>query len=187
MTVAVTRKRTAIGRSRPAAAFPPPTVSRADLLVGGSDKEFRRMVDDLVRFSGRIQALREAIAKHMGISTPQYNILRTIAERPDGEDPSLSAIARRLEVSVPFVVTQIGLLIRAGLVEKRRDPGDGRRVHLTLSERGAAAIDAVAPFQRRVNDMLFASLTAAGFRELMTTARALNDCADAALKAVGRG
>lgn len=187
MTVVVKRKRAAGGRARSADAFPPPTVSRAALLAGGSDRDFRRLVDDLVRFSGRIQALREAIARRMGITTPQYNMLRTIAERRDGDDPSLTAIARSLEVSVPFVVTQIGHLIAARLVEKRRDPGDGRRVHLTLSAEGAAAIEAVAPFQQRVNDMLFASLTATGFRELMATARQLNDCADDALRAVERG
>ena len=158
------------------------------LLDGGSDRDFRRMVDDLVRFSTRIQAIREAIAERMGISTPQYNILRTIAERAatadDNDHGGVSDIARRLGVSVPFAVTQTGHLIEAGLVDKRPDPGDRRRVRLSLSKAGRAAIADAAPFQQRVNDILFACLTAKGFRELKRTARDLDASANDALEAI---
>ena len=175
------------GGGAPAPPFPPPTVSRQVLLDGGSDRDFRRMVDDLVRFSTRIQTLREAIAERMGISTPQYNILRTIAERgADADDGGVSDIARRLGVSVPFAVTQTGRLIEAGLVDKRPDPGDRRRVRLSLSKAGRAAITDAAPFQQRVNDILFACLTAKGFRDLKRTAEALNACAEEALGAIHR-
>ena len=169
--------------------FPPPTVSRGVLLDGGSDRDFRRMVDDLVRFSTRIQAIREAIAERMGISTPQYNILRTIAERgaaADVDRGGVSDIARRLGVSVPFVVTQTGRLIKAGLVDKRPDPGDRRRVRLSLSKAGRAAITGAAPFQQGVNDILFACLTAKDFRDLKRLALNLDASANDALEAIAR-
>ena len=46
-------------------------------------------------------------------------------------------------------------LIRKGLLAKAVNPRDRRGVLVTLSPKGEAAVRAVSPFLRRVNDLLF--------------------------------
>lgn len=145
--------------------FPPVTVTLEALLEQGSDRRFRSLVGNLVTFGAEILRIREAIAAQLGISAPRFNILTAIAALHD-EAPSVSRIARRLGVSVPFVVTETGQLLARGLIEKTTDPSDRRRVQLRLSPRGRAALEEVAPFQRQVNDLLFEGLSHEDFDHL---------------------
>jgi DNA-binding MarR family transcriptional regulator len=63
----------------------------------------------------------------------QYNVLRMI----DVEGPSpQAAVARRLLVTAPVVTRLAGALVEAGLVERQKDPGDKRSVHLALTPAG---------------------------------------------------
>lgn len=160
--------------SRSSRPFPPDSVSREALLVGGSDREFRTLVDDLVALSEHIQTMRQAIARRMGISTPEYNLLRTIAERGSDEDQGIGALARRLGVKEPFVVAQTGRLVDAGLVEKTTHPRDRRRVRVQLTPRGRALFEDAAPFLRRVNDGAFDGLTEEEFHLLRRLAEKLS-------------
>ena len=63
----------------------------------------------------------------------QYNVLRIILV----EGPMAQAeIARRLLVTAPVVTRLAGSLVEAGFVERGRDPGDRRTVHLSLTTTG---------------------------------------------------
>jgi DNA-binding MarR family transcriptional regulator len=82
-----------------------------------------------------------AIAPHVSLS--QYRVLALLG---DGSTES-SVLARRLAVSPPSVTTVVNGLVRRGLVERRRDPEDRRRLTLLLTHDGAellAAADAAA-------------------------------------------
>jgi DNA-binding MarR family transcriptional regulator len=57
--------------------------------------------------------------------------------------------------------------LRLGLIDKRTDAGDRRRVTLTVSAQGRAALERLAPIQRRVNDVEFGALSREEF-ELLT-------------------
>ena len=57
----------------------PPTVSAEALTEGGSDARFRQMISDLFTVSVRMDAVRNALAKSLGVSGPQYSILMAIA------------------------------------------------------------------------------------------------------------
>ena len=151
------------------------TVTRPELLDDGSDLRFRDLVGKLIAFSGEIARIRDAIASRIGISSPQFNMLATIARLAD-EAPNVSRLARELGVSVPFVVTETGHLLRAGLIEKRADSVDRRRVNLVLSDAGVDALNAVAPFQREVNDVLFEGLSRTDFTRLDAIMTRLVDC-----------
>jgi DNA-binding MarR family transcriptional regulator len=153
------------------------TVTLDALLENGSDLRFRSLVGNLVTFAAEILRIRETIASRLGISAPQFNILTAIAQLQD-EAPNVSRIARRLKVSVPFVVTETGTLLSLGLIEKTPDPDDRRRVQLRLSHRGRRALEAVAPFQRRVNDMLFRDLSRGDFEHLEGVMETLVTCAE---------
>lgn len=144
---------------------PPLTTSREALLVNGSDDKFRALVDSLVAFAGKLQQIREAIARRMDLTPPQYNILMVLAHigRPG---MTISEMAQQLRVSVPFIVTETRRLDDAGLLRKQSDEEDRRRVNLVLTEKGMAALVAISPLQCDVNDVLFSSLDQRDFEAL---------------------
>jgi DNA-binding MarR family transcriptional regulator len=58
--------------------------------------------------------------------------------------------------------------VQRGFILKRIDSGDRRRVTLTVSGKGRAALEKLAPIQRRVNDAEFGSLSREEF-DLLTS------------------
>lgn len=163
--------------------FPPRTVSRPVLLADGRDDAFRELIRDLVDFSARLQGIREEIARFMGVSSPQYNILMSIAHCND-QDISVGQVAEALRVSVPFVVTETRRLVDAGLLIKESDLHDRRRVYLRLTALAVRALQDVAPLQRAVNDILFESLGRKEFAQLQKIVPGLlQSCAPALAEA----
>ncbi|MBS7539170.1 winged helix-turn-helix transcriptional regulator [Ancylobacter lacus] len=162
------------------------TTSRPELLPDGSDLRFRELVRDLVDFSARLQEIREGIARAMGVTPPQYNILMTLSQLGADvtvADVTVGDLAERLRVSVPFVVTETRRLVALGLLEKRPDKVDRRRVMLLLTARARALLHDIAPLQVSVNDVLFSSLGPHDLGELTRLTRGLlASCAGALAK-----
>ncbi len=164
--------------------WPPPTISRPQLLSGGKDDDFRNLVDNMVRFAGVLQTIREGLARHMGVTPPQYSMLMHLARCEAGE-LTTSKLAASLGVTVAFVVTESNKLSAQGLIGRRRNPKDARSVLLCLTDEGRRKIDDAAPMICRVNDRLFAPLTREKMRALAQTNAALLDCSDAAIAVLG--
>lgn len=167
------------GRPRPL------TTSRPALLNDGSDGAFREMVSDLVAFSGRLQEIREVIARAIGITPPQYTIVMTLSKL--GSDLTVTDLADHLRVSVPFIVTETRRLEDLGLLEKRGDPVDRRRVRLVLTEQAMTVLADIAPLQVRVNDTLYRTLGARDLKTVGRVARDLLGSCDAALEQARAG
>src|ERR671936_1900760 len=158
-----------MARSRKKIA-PPATVSRPALLVGGSDGEFRDLIHDLIAYGHRLDACRDAFAAIAGISGVQYEILMLLSRSAGlavGED------AARLHRSGAFITIEANKLVARGILEKASDPADGRRVLLKCNGRARALLERMAPYQRRINDLLFERLDAKRFRQLRLLARDL--------------
>ena len=66
-----------------------------------------------------------------------------------------------------FITAVVGRLLGRGLIHKQVDPRDRRRVTLTVSAKGRAALERLAPLQRQVNDVEFSCLSRQEF-ELLT-------------------
>ncbi len=176
----VSRRRDGRRGEAPVAAAPL-TISRPELLVEGSDLRFRELVRDLVDFSARLQEIREGIARAMGVTPPQYNMLMMLSQL--GAEVTVGDLAERLRVSVPFVVTETRRLEALGLLEKRPDEVDRRRVRLLLTPQGRALLHEIAPLQVSVNDVLFSSLGPHDLGELTRLTRGLlASCAGALAK-----
>jgi len=148
----------------------PLTVSRAALLVAGSDAEFRGLIHDLIAYGHKLDACRDAFAAIAGISGVQYEIVMLVSR---AEGLSIGEVAARLHRSGAFITIEANKLIARGILEKASDPADGRRVLLQMNAKSDALLERLAPYQRRVNDVLFESLDAKRFRALRALAAEL--------------
>jgi DNA-binding MarR family transcriptional regulator len=159
-------------------ALPPPTVSRQALLVDGSDDEFRRLIHDLIAYGHRLDACRDAFAAIAGISGVQYEILMLLSR---SAGLAVGEVAARLHRSGAFITIEANKLVARGILEKASDPTDGRRVLLTCDGKTRALLERLAPYQRRINDVLFERLDARRFRQLRLLARQLIASGDRAV------
>src|SRR5437660_6436842 len=169
-----------MGKTR-SRSTPPHTISRPALLVDGSDGEFRGLIHDLIAYGHRLDACRDAFAAIVGISGVQYEILMLVS-RADGLP--LGDVAERLHRSGAFITIEANKLAAAGILEKDSDPADGRRVLLRKTKKSRQLLERLAPFQVRVNDVLFERLDARRFRQLRAMARDLVASGDRAVAMV---
>ena len=160
-------------------ASAPVTVSRAALLVEGSDAEFRGLIHDLIAYGHRLDACRDAFAAIVGMSGAQYEILMLVS-RAAGL-LSVGEVATRLHRSGAFITIEANKLVASGILEKVADPSDGRRVLLRSNPKSRELLERLAPFQRKVNDQLFERLDAKRFKQLRALARDLVECGDRAV------
>ena len=156
----------------------PLTVSRRALLVKGSDAEFRGLIHDLIAYGHRLDACRDAFAAIAGISGVQYEILMLVS-RADGL--SVGEVAGRLHRSGAFITIEANKMAASGILDKAADPRDGRKVILRMTAKSLLLLERLAPYQRRVNDVLFDKLDAKAFRQLRAQARALLASGDRAV------
>ncbi len=156
----------------------PLTVSRPALLARGSDAEFRGLIHDLIAYGHKLDACRDAFAAIAGISGAQYEILMLVS-RADGL--SIGEVAARLHRSGAFITVEANKLAERGILEKGSDEQDGRRVLLKTTAKALELLERLAPWQRRINDVLFEFLDARRFRELRALAAELVGCGDRAV------
>jgi len=166
-----------MARARRKAAAPPPTVSRPALLAQGSDAAFRGLIHDLIAYGHRLDACRDAFAAIAGISGVQYEILMLVSR---AQGLSVGEVAARLHRSGAFITIEANKLVERGILGKASDPADGRRVLLESTAKSLELLERLAPYQRRVNDVLFECLDAKRFRELRALAGELLACGDRA-------
>src|SRR5689334_2956903 len=145
----------------------PATVSRPALLVDGSDAEFRGLIHDLIAYGHKLDACRDAFAAIAGISGAQYEILMLVSR---AEGLSIGEVAERLHRSGAFITIEANKLVAQGVLEKASDPADRRKVLLNMNAKSEALLERLAPYQRRINDVLFESLDAKRFRALRALA-----------------
>jgi len=118
-------------------------------------KDLRRIEQAMVELnrlsrSGQADAVRAERAK-VPVPGAAQRVLYQLVEHGDAR---LMELARRMETDPGIVSRQVGLLEREGLVERRRDPQDGRARVLRLTARGRA----VSRRLRSTQDETFSSL-----------------------------
>ena len=91
-----------------------------------------------MRMLGR--RLRRELPPVDGVSRSAVQVLRVVARGPE---PSPGDVAQRLRMTSSNVAAALRELESAGLVRRVRDPEDGRRVQLSLTAGGAAAVSCV--------------------------------------------
>jgi DNA-binding MarR family transcriptional regulator len=138
---------------------PPLTVSHRDLLAAGEDVAFRRSLYLMVVTFSRLATCREAFGRALGLTGSQFAVLIGTAYQQGEDGVSVRALAGHIQLAATHVTTEVGRLIAKGLLTKAVNGRDRRGVLIRLSPRGEAAVREVAPFVRRVNDLLFAGVS----------------------------
>jgi DNA-binding MarR family transcriptional regulator len=141
------------------AAAIPLTTSRPELLKQGRDREFRHLVHALFGFAAHHERIRAGHGKAIGLAGIEYTVLISIAHLSVDGDVNVKAVADHLYLSGAFITSVTQRLLQLGLIHKRMDTSDRRRVTLTVSNKGRAALGRLAPVQRQVNDVEFGCLS----------------------------
>jgi DNA-binding MarR family transcriptional regulator len=144
----------------------PLTTSRPELLSAGRDRQFRHLIHGLFGFAAHHERIRNGHARVIGLAGIEYTVLIAIAHLSQDGDVNVKTVADHLYLSGAFITTVAGRLLRLGLIHKAADADDRRRVTLTVSEKGRAALERLAPVQRRVNDVEFGGLSRQEFEML---------------------
>ncbi len=144
----------------------PLSISRAEFLIGGSDREFRRLIHRMLISAGRLDAIREAIARRIGVTGTQYTMLMSVLHLQGATGISIGGLAEYLQVTGPHVTGVIGKLAALGLVRKTMNPRDRRGVLVRLTPVGRKRLIATFDFIRGVNDRLFDGVNRDEYRVL---------------------
>lgn len=164
----------------------PRTVSHPALLTGGDDTAFRETVYLMVLAFGRLIACREAFGAAMGLTGSQFAVLIGTAYCQGERGISINGLAEHVRLASTHVTTEVGRLIRKGLLTKRTNADDRRGVLVRLTRRGEAALTDVAPFLCSINDILFAGVGRADFDALSRFLQRFAANTELALEAIGR-
>lgn len=126
--------------------------------------EFRYQIRRFLGFS-------ERAARELGLEPRQHQLLLALKGLPEGAEPTIGELARRLQVEHHSAVEMLDRLERRRLIARLRDEADKRRVLVRLTARGdsllhdlvrthraelraagpalVAALDALTPTARR--------------------------------------
>jgi DNA-binding MarR family transcriptional regulator len=172
-------------RPRTKKSAAPLTVTRSELLVDGSDDEFRSLVHDSLAFSARLLSVRAGYGDIIGVTGPQYTILISIAHLSKKSGVSVRKVADHLHLSGSYVTNETNKLIATGFITKTKDLRDRRRVLLELTDLGWAKFGELARIQSRVNDVHFGHLSRQDFLTLRRIMADLVESTDQALSLLG--
>ncbi len=137
----------------------PLTTSRPELLDHGRDRQFRHLVHALFGFAAHHERIRNGHGKAIGLAGIEYTVLISIAHLAADGDVNVKTVADHLYLSGAFITSVTQRLLQLGMIHKRIDTGDRRRVTLSVSNKGRAALEQLAPIQRQVNDVEFGCLS----------------------------
>ncbi|MFI6152478.1 MarR family winged helix-turn-helix transcriptional regulator [Kitasatospora sp. NPDC051170] len=98
-------------------------------------------------------------SEHVGadLTAPQFAVLLVLALEPGADQRT---VGERASLDKATMAEMVARLVRRGLVLRRRDPADGRRKLLALSQSGAQAVREATGGVVRVQRVLFEPLSA---------------------------
>jgi|SRR5580658_4167388 MarR family transcriptional regulator, organic hydroperoxide resistance regulator len=112
--------------------------------------------NDFVRVAKLSRSAVDEIMKEHGGRGGQNHILWALYES-DGLTPI--EVARKLGIAAPTVVKMSSHMVASGLITRRRDSVDRRRVHLYLTDRGRAVKRPIEDATRQFRRAMSAGLT----------------------------
>jgi DNA-binding MarR family transcriptional regulator len=93
----------------------------------------------------------DGTARKAGLEPQQYLMLLTIRGLPEGERPTVRALAERLALRHHSAVELIDRLAMHGFVKRSRDLEDRRQVHVGLTPKGEKTLERVV--EQRISEL----------------------------------
>lgn len=121
---------------------------------------------ELMRLGGRLESSVQGHLKQWDISTPQFNVLRILFVRDEGEGVSCQTVIDRLLTPVPDLTRLLSRLEERGWVTRFRDPHDRRIRRSKLTETGRSVVEEIYPTLTVFHQTEFASLTVSEMQTL---------------------
>jgi DNA-binding MarR family transcriptional regulator len=87
---------------------------------------------------------------------------------------NLSALASKLEVSLPTMSNSISTLVERGWVARRRDPQDRRRVLIEITPQGCAVLEHIRQVAEEQVEQTLQGLTDAEYEQIIAGLSALS-------------
>lgn len=111
-----------------------------------------RAIRQIVR---RISEHSRYLSRSVGLTVPQLVCLKAIAELQVSSPVTVATLSAKVELAPATVSRIIDRLVRANLVSRERQPGDRRKVRLTLTDEGTARLEAMPlPLQEQFLERL---------------------------------
>jgi len=142
---------------------PPLTITLESLLTEGTDAGFRSTVYLMNMVLSRLQTCRETFGRTLGLTATQFAVLLGVAHQQKQDGISVRALAEHISIAPSHVTTEVRRLVDMGLLNKDQSSDDGRSVLVTLTKLGQQRVAEVSPLLRKVNDHLFAGVSARDF------------------------
>ncbi|MFI5622505.1 MarR family winged helix-turn-helix transcriptional regulator [Nocardioides sp. NPDC051685] len=117
------------------------------------------------------RARLDAVLKESGVTALQYTALSVLERRPT---MSAADLARASFVRAQSAADLIGALERRGLIERRIDPDNRRRMLISLTPEGRTFLDTYDPRVEELEEQMLADLDSEdrkAFRTFLDTAR----------------
>ncbi|MEM8689003.1 MAG: MarR family transcriptional regulator [Pseudomonadota bacterium] len=115
---------------------------------------------------GRVKRLSLILAREMektwgafGLNAASFDVLATLRRSGPPFSMSPSALMASTMVTSGTMTNRIDQLEKAGLVERKQSPDDGRSFQISLSEKGFALIDEAVSAHVHTQDALVAGLS----------------------------
>ncbi|WP_156527734.1 MarR family winged helix-turn-helix transcriptional regulator [Bradyrhizobium stylosanthis] len=156
-TERVTKSKPGAATTRPRAPKLPPTISRAALMVDGSDTLVRSITHQHFVLSGLLDTIRGGFASLVGLSSFQYVLMQAVGRFSD-QAWTVRSISREMHVTDAYASVEIADLVKQGYLAKVVNPDDRRVSFLELTDKGVSSLSAIAPIQQMVNDALYGHL-----------------------------
>ncbi|MFF5345430.1 MarR family winged helix-turn-helix transcriptional regulator [Streptomyces althioticus] len=108
-------------------------------------------------------------------TSPQYAVLNTLVAEPGLDQRT---VGERVGLDRSTIAEVVGRLLRRGLLDKVRDPGDGRRSLLRVTDEGARVHRRLTVRTARMNQVLLAPLDPAERDVFIDLIRRVADAAE---------
>ena len=82
------------------------------------------------------------------------------------DEVTVNQLAEHLHLSGAFVTIETNKLKKLGLIDKKANPDDKRKMRLTMTTAGSRLLTELLPIQQNINDVLFEGVTRTEFKVL---------------------
>jgi DNA-binding MarR family transcriptional regulator len=120
----------------------------------------------MVTTFGRLLSCRDAFGRAVDLTGSQFAVLMGAAYTQGESGVTIRRLAEHVQLAATHVTTEVGRLCRLGLLKKGLNHDDRRSVLVQLTPRGEQKVEELAPFMRKVNDLLFAGINRAQYEQL---------------------